>query len=263
MHKVMVFIDYQNFNINLKKHYDGGKVQPVNYGKLGKRMNEIIPLDSEVIKTYVFAYKPCDELMKLPYYNKYYDWLNETLKRTPYLEVIEGRQELRTLKNVTLDINNPDTYYTEEKETDINLATHMVSKGYQNAYDIAILVSGDTDYVNVIKTLHNLGKIIIIAHFKHQNISKYDGIYDSEIILYQNILDDARNNKEVEKENPIETKINSIADDVIEIKKLTNETLTSQGNLQSTVVELSNDVKSNMKLTETLISQNKCDNKKQ
>lgn len=192
----MVFIDYQNFNINLKKHYSGKKFRAINYGALGNEINQLIPLQSEVIKTYVFAYKPCDELMKLDFYKDYYTWINNTLKKTPYLEVIEGRQEIRKIKGQTFDINNPDTYTTEEKETDINLATHMVAKGFQNAYDIAILVSGDTDYVNVIKTLHNLGKIIVIAHFQHQNISKYDGICDAEIILYDSLLNKATNKKE-------------------------------------------------------------------
>lgn len=192
----MVFIDYQNFNINLKKHYLGKQFKAINYGALGKEINRLIPLQSEVIKTYVFAYKPCDELMQLGFYKDYYAWLNNTLKKTPYLEVIEGRQEIRKIKGQTFDINNPDTYTTEEKETDINLATHMVAKGFQNAYDIAILVSGDTDYVNVIKTLHNLGKTIVIAHFQHQNISKYDGIYDAEVILYDSLLNKATNKKE-------------------------------------------------------------------
>ena len=196
MHKVMVFIDYQNFNINLKKHYEGRQFKAINYGALGTEINKLIPLQSEVIKTYVFAYKPCDELMQLDFYKEYYTWLNNTLKHTPYLEVIEGRQEIRKIKNQKFDINNSDTYTTEEKETDINLATHMVSKGFQNAYDIAILVSGDTDYVSVIKTLHNLGKIIVIAHFQHQNISKYDGIYDAEIILYDSLLNKATNKKQ-------------------------------------------------------------------
>lgn len=196
----MVFIDYQNFNINLKKHYSGKKFKAINYGALGKEINRLIPLQSEVIKTYVFAFKPSDELMQLDFYKDYYTWLNNTLKKTPYLEVIEGRQEIRKIKGQTFDINNPDTYTTEEKETDINLATHMVAKGFQNAYDIAILVSGDTDYVNVIKTLHNLGKTIVIAHFQHQNISKYDGIYDAEIILYDSLLNKATNKKEEKEE---------------------------------------------------------------
>lgn len=202
MHKVMVFIDYQNFNINLKKHYEnnGESFVGINYSKLGRAINEIIPFDSEVLKTYLFAYKPCEELMQLHSYKKYYEWLTSSMRKVPYLEVIEGRQDIHRIKGIKFDINNPDTYTTEEKETDINLATHMVAKGFQNAYDIAILVSGDTDYVNVIKTLHDLGKIIIIAHFPHQNIQKYDGMYDADIILYDKILSKAWNCKRVDKE---------------------------------------------------------------
>ena len=200
MHKTMVFIDYQNFNIGLHKHYMGRTLKSINYGKLGNEINSYIPLNSEVIKTYLFAYKPCNELMELESYKKYYTWLTESMKRVPYLEVIEGRQDIHRIKGVEFDINNPDTYTTEEKETDINLATHMVSKGFQNAYDIAILVSGDTDYVNVVKTLHNLGKIIVIAHFPHQNIQKYEGVYDAEIILFDNILNKASNQKRGTKE---------------------------------------------------------------
>ena len=76
----MVFIDYQNFNINLQEHYKGKTFKPINYWALGKAINNIIPLQSEVIKTYLFAYKPCDELMKLEKYSKYYDWLNSLRK---------------------------------------------------------------------------------------------------------------------------------------------------------------------------------------
>ena len=194
MHKVMVFIDYQNFNINLQEHYKGKTFKPINYWALGKAINNIIPLQSEVIKTYLFAYKPCDELMKLEKYSKYYDWLN-SLRKTPYLEIIEGRQEIRTYDGIDFDINNPKTYFTEEKETDINLATHMLSKAFQNAYDIAILVSGDTDYIKVVETLHNIGKTVVIAHFPHQNVSRYDEICDANIILYDNVLNKAVNKK--------------------------------------------------------------------
>lgn len=194
MHRVMVFIDYQNFNINLQEHYKGRIFKPVNYWALGKAINEIIPLKSEVIKTYLFAYKPCEELMKLDKYSKYYSWLNN-LRKTPYLEIIEGRQEIRTYDGIKFDINNPQTYFTEEKETDINLATHMLAKGFQNAYDIAILVSGDTDYIKVVETLHNIGKTVVIAHFKHQNVSRYDEICDANIVLYDDVLNKARNKK--------------------------------------------------------------------
>ena len=69
----------------------------------------------------------------------------------------------------------------------------MIAKGFQNAYDIAILVSGDTDYVQVIRTLHDLGKIVVIAHFPEQNIAKYQGMYDAEVILDDDLLHRAGN----------------------------------------------------------------------
>lgn len=174
MHKVMVFIDYQNFFISWKWKNRGRKPPFVDYQKLGRLINRQIPLDSEVIKTYLFAYKPCDELMLLE-------------------QVIEGRQDIHRIYGVEFDINDPSTYTTEEKETDINIATHMIAKGFQNAYDIAILVSGDTDYVQVIRTLHDLGKIVVIAHFPEQNIAKYQGMYDAEVILDDDLLHRAGN----------------------------------------------------------------------
>ena len=143
--------------------------------------------------------------MKLEKYSKYYDWLQK-VKTTPYFEVIEGRQELRNIKGVKLDITDSKTYTTEEKETDINLATHMLAKGFQNAYDIAILVSGDTDYIKVVETLHNIGKTVVIAHFKHQIIEKYNVIIDAHITLYDNVLNKAYNHQ---KDNIKETKHNN------------------------------------------------------
>lgn len=190
--KAMVFIDYQNFSINLNKHYNGIPHKTINYVRLGRVINEILPFNATVMKTYLFAYKPCTELMKLEKYQIYYQWLTN-LKKVPYLEIIEGRQEIRFYNGIEFNIEDPYSYYTEEKETDINLANHLLTKAFQNAYDIAIIVTGDTDYINVVETLHSLGKVVIIAHFPHQNISKYDGICDTNIILYDDILNKAAN----------------------------------------------------------------------
>lgn len=52
MHKVMVFIDYQNFFISWKWKNRGRKPPFVDYQKLGRLINRQIPLDSEVIKAY-------------------------------------------------------------------------------------------------------------------------------------------------------------------------------------------------------------------
>lgn len=46
------------------------------------------------------------------------------------------------------------TYLThEEKETDVNIATTLLSLAYENEFDKAFIVSGDSDYVSVIETV--------------------------------------------------------------------------------------------------------------
>jgi uncharacterized LabA/DUF88 family protein len=40
---------------------------------------------------------------------------------------------------------------TEEKGSDVNLATHLLNDGYQNDYELAVVVSNDSDLVEPIK----------------------------------------------------------------------------------------------------------------
>lgn len=53
----------------------------------------------------------------------------------------------------------------KEKMTDVNIATHLIVDALHNRYDIAILVSGDSDLVPPIKAVHQnfTGKGVIVA----------------------------------------------------------------------------------------------------
>jgi uncharacterized LabA/DUF88 family protein len=44
---------------------------------------------------------------------------------------------------------------TEEKGSDVNIAAHMVADGYQGAYQVAILLSNDSDLVEPVKIVRN------------------------------------------------------------------------------------------------------------
>jgi uncharacterized LabA/DUF88 family protein len=51
--------------------------------------------------------------------------------------------------------------YTEEKGSDVNLATHLIFDGFKNAYDCAIVVSADSDLSTPIEMVSKeLGKIV-------------------------------------------------------------------------------------------------------
>ncbi len=45
-----------------------------------------------------------------------------------------------------------------EKMTDVNIATQMLNDAYNNEYDMAMLISGDSDLVPPIKSIHSLYK---------------------------------------------------------------------------------------------------------
>ena len=188
----MIFIDLQNLQINIQEYYKHNpKLEKprIQYQKLTQQIiNQIDFNNLELIKTYLFASKPCEELLLLPQYKNFYQWLNG-MKNKPHFEVIEGSQVLRNTNEETpIDINNPSTFTTVEKGTDVNIAVNMLAKAYANAYDVAILVSGDTDYLPVVYQLNNIGKVVILVTLPHQNIAKYKGMYDQHIRLHDKLL---------------------------------------------------------------------------
>jgi len=61
---------------------------------------------------------------------------------------------------------------TEEKGSDVNIATHLLRDGYGGAYDAAVLVSNDSDLLEPVRIVrHELGKIIGILN-PHPNPSR-------------------------------------------------------------------------------------------
>ncbi|TFG18844.1 MAG: NYN domain-containing protein [Promethearchaeota archaeon] len=54
-----------------------------------------------------------------------------------------------------------------EKKVDIQIAIDMVSHSYENAYDTALLVSGDGDFVPVVKKVRELGKSVEVWAFRY------------------------------------------------------------------------------------------------
>jgi uncharacterized LabA/DUF88 family protein len=54
---------------------------------------------------------------------------------------------------------------TEEKGSDVNIATHMLHDGYQGAYAVAIVISNDSDLVEAIKIVRtDLKKSVIVLN---------------------------------------------------------------------------------------------------
>ena len=68
---------------------------------------------------------------------------------------------------VTLDNGKGKYGFTGEKGTDIKLATDLMA--FKDIYDVAIIVSGDGDYIPVVVAIKNMGKQVIVVDFKTKN----------------------------------------------------------------------------------------------
>jgi len=77
------------------------------------------------------------------------------------------------------------------KGEDILLACDMVKGAYSNHYDVAILVTGDGDFVPAVQAVQDAGKPVIVAAF-HSSLSQALEMEASEIIYLDEHLDRIR-----------------------------------------------------------------------
>lgn len=85
------------------------------------------------------------------------DFLN-ALRETSYLEVRLGGTKLAQGVPV-------------EKGIDVMLATDLLLFAWNNLYDVAVLVSGDSDFAYALQAVKNMGKHVEVAYFE-SNVSK-------------------------------------------------------------------------------------------
>ncbi len=79
------------------------------------------------------------------------------LHTLPDLQIIEG--DFRTREIMAAVVNPPPNFMrvfkTEEKGSDVNLATHLLLDGFRDRYECAIVVSGDSDLVTPIRMVRD------------------------------------------------------------------------------------------------------------
>ena len=74
----------------------------------------------------------------------------ETLPNTKvilghFLQKKEKRVLATPIRYRNKEINTAEVYKSEEKGSDVNIATEMLIDAYENRYDVAVLISNDSD----------------------------------------------------------------------------------------------------------------------
>jgi uncharacterized LabA/DUF88 family protein len=80
-------------------------------------------------------------------------------RQSTYLEALETTSVkiiygLYKAKNIECDNCGHNWFVSNEKMTDVNIATHLIIDAFHDVFDTAILISGDSDLVPPIKAVH-------------------------------------------------------------------------------------------------------------
>ena len=191
MLKAMVFIDMENFDIAKYNYYksisteSAVKAPKIDYTKMSQLLVRLSNDNAVLLKTVIFAPKPDDFLINDPIRKAKYDWVKKLNDRN-YISVVEGRHVARPsagFTQTTMNISERNSYYVVEKGTDVNLAATAISMAASNSFDIAIIVSGDTDYIPVMDILSHMGKLVSTVCVKNQSISRFKAHSDIQLVL--------------------------------------------------------------------------------
>lgn len=179
----MVFVDHMNFDIALQNLYkDEERTPKLDYNTLFKGIVEKIN-NVDYLKTILFSPKPDTFLMGDSRLSSYYKW-TEGLKNSKYIDVVRGNCIARPIdRDIAMDLSDHKTYYKVEKGTDINMATHILTKAFYDSFDVAFVMSADTDYLTVYQQLKIMGKLVVLVTVKGQSFGTIRPEVDDFIIL--------------------------------------------------------------------------------
>lgn len=138
--KLVIFIDGSNVYRSMKRFREHYKL---DYSKLVDKLKG----DRNLIRTYYYA------STKIPPIQAQED----------FHEMLEIRCNFRTIIK-PLHGRGRDK---REKGVDVALVTDFLSLGYKQAYDTAIIISGDQDYENAIQKVQDLGITVEVAGYKN------------------------------------------------------------------------------------------------
>jgi uncharacterized LabA/DUF88 family protein len=164
--RVAIFIDGSNLYHALKSNFGRNDLYFIGFiSKLcGSR-----PL----FRTYYYNVQ--QDPAKWPDAHKEQQEFLEVLNKTPYLEVRLGKTKIA--QGVAI-----------EKGIDIMLATDLLYFAWNNAYDVAILVSGDSDFAYALQAVKNMGKHVEVAYFENVVSKDLLDIVDNRHLLDRSFL---------------------------------------------------------------------------
>lgn len=182
MKRTAIFIDGNNFYFGLRKIYGKDK--------------SLKKFDFEKFAGFLAKN---NEIIGIFYYNALLDREHNSEKYESQKEFFEQLKNIPKFKLILCkllkrNITGTAKFYYIIKEDDIHMAVDMVENACDDKFDIAIVVSGDGDFVPAVKSVKRKGKLVENVYFKDSSSRSLKSYCDSSIQLNTNILDKLFNN---------------------------------------------------------------------
>ena len=174
--RVVIFIDGNNFYFGLKKTYgDSINVTDFNFEKFCSHLTN----KREIIN--IFYYNaPLNITRNLEKYKGQQRFFSK-IKRILRFKLI-----CKLMKRRIKDSKN---FYYVIKEDDINMTVDMVEGAADNKFYIAIIVSGDGDFVPAVKAVQRKNKKVENAYFRKTSSANFKQTCNKSIKLTKELLD--------------------------------------------------------------------------
>lgn len=171
--RVRIFVDFWNFSLSLRRAdnafmVDWKPVGPLFAAEAGK----LVDPKAQVVFEALHVYGSFDPAK--PQDNKLKNWFTNTLDKMPgaHVVLVERQQKMGYPKCPQCQTEathcascQADMRGTEEKGVDTRIVADMISLAWANAYDVAVLVSSDRDFVPVADFLQTKGIKVVHGAF--------------------------------------------------------------------------------------------------
>jgi uncharacterized LabA/DUF88 family protein len=165
--RISVYID--GFNL----YYGSLKDKPGRWLDLYNFSKSLLPKE---------IYEPKVNYFSAPLVSRYSNKINDGQRRTrqqAYLRALEVAKNINIKLGFflthevimhTIDGKNVKVWKTEEKGTDVNIASTLINEGHNDIFDIAIVISNDSDLVEPIRIVtEELKKKVIVFNPFNKN----------------------------------------------------------------------------------------------
>ncbi|MCH7560164.1 MAG: NYN domain-containing protein [Thaumarchaeota archaeon] len=168
--RLMAFVDGGYLREECTNRFD----EEINYQKLKERILSYFNANCNG--------KYIGDLVRIYYYDAIVDRLNPKYdKQNDYFNRIKGNNGYQVRLGKVVPTGKDGSGQVKQKGVDVLLAVDMITKAYSNQYEFAILIAGDSDFLEVVNAVKDSGKRVFGMYFRDHIADDLFDAFDARI----------------------------------------------------------------------------------